>query len=96
VVGNQIEVKPNSPNPFSDLTAIQFKLNTAETVSINVYNAFGQQVNTIVNEYLVPGEHTFYWAGNDFNNHTVPGGVYYFSISTSTQQVSRPMIFINK
>lgn len=74
-VGNQIEVKQNSPNPFSDITAIQFQLNSAEKVSVKVYNAFGQLVNTLVSEYLVPGEHTFYWAGDDSDGAVVVGGM---------------------
>lgn len=89
----QIEMKQNTPNPFSDITSIQFQLNTAETVSVKVYNAFGQVVNTLADAFLVPGEHTFYWAGDNFQGNSVAPGVYYYTISTSGQQVTKQMIF---
>ena len=92
----QIEVKQNTPNPFSDVTAIQFQLNTTDNVIMKVYDIYGKEVNTLINTKLVPGEHTFYWAGNDNNGNAVTVGVYYYTISTSTQSVSKPMIFINR
>jgi len=61
-----------------------------------VYNAFGQLVNTIIDTKLIPGEHTFFWAGTDGQEKAVAGGMYYYTISTSTQQVTKPMIFVGK
>lgn len=94
--GNQIELKQNAPNPFSEITAIQFQLNAADNVSVKIFNSFGQLVNTIKNDYLVPGEHTFYWAGDDQDGNVVSPGMYYYSVSTSNQQLSRPMIYLGR
>lgn len=93
---SSLEVKQNTPNPFSNITALQFTLNTTDNVSIKVYNAFGQVVNNLIDTKLVPGEHTFYWAGDDNDGNPVAGGVYYYTISTSSQQVTKPMIFVGQ
>jgi len=93
---SSVEVKQNTPNPFSYLTALQFTLNTTDNVSIKVYNTFGQVVNNLVDTKLVPGEHTFYWAGDDNDGNTVAGGVYYYTLSTSSQQITKPMIFTGR
>jgi hypothetical protein len=93
---DQIQVNQNSPNPFSEMTAMDFTLNTTDNVSIIVYNAFGQVVNNIFNEKLVPGQHTFYWGGTDNDGNTVAGGVYYYTISTSKSQVTKPMVFTGR
>ncbi len=92
----QIVVKQNAPNPFNDFTALQFQLNVSDRVSVKIYNAFGQLVNTIIDDFLVEGEHTFYWLGNNNEGDQVSPGMYYFSVSTSSFQVSKPMIFIGK
>ena len=92
----QIEVKQNAPNPFSDLTAIQFQLNVSEKVSVKVYNTFGQVVNTLAESFLVPGEHTFYWAGDDNNGNAVASGIYYYTISTADQQVTKQMVYTGR
>ena len=94
--GNQIEVKQNAPNPFSDATAIQFRLNTSENVSVKIYNSFGQEIKTIVNEYLVPGDHIFYWTGDDEEGKRVASGVYYYSVSTSSASFTKLMILVGK
>jgi len=57
-----MEIKPNTPNPFTDITSISFKLNKTDQISIKVYNAYGQLVNEIINSKLISGEHTFYWS----------------------------------
>lgn len=90
---NSVEVKQNSPNPFRNVTALPFTLNVTDNVSIKVYNTFGQLVNTVVDTKLAPGEHTFYWSGDDNDGNEVAAGVYYYTISTSTQQVTRPVVF---
>ncbi len=90
-----IQVKQSFPNPFSDITALQFKLNTTDNVSVKVYNSYGQLVNTLVNTKLTPGDHTFYWAGNNTDGSLVSTGVYHCVIATSSTQITRPMVFVN-
>jgi alpha-L-fucosidase len=84
------------PNPFRESTAIQFRLNGTEKVSIRVYNVYGQLVNTLMDTKLDAGEHAFHWAGNDSKGLPVAGGMYYYSVNTSSQQITKPMIFLGK
>ncbi len=94
--GASIEVKQNVPNPVTDHTAIQFNLSTTDNVSVKVYDMFGKEVITLNDTKLVPGEHTFYWFGDNTAGAQVSKGVYYYTISTSTDQISKPMIFIGQ
>jgi hypothetical protein len=93
---NAVDVKQNTPNPFKDITAIQFQLNTADNISVKVYNMMGQEINTLVNTQLVPGLHTFYWAGDDNTGNYVRPGIYFYKISTPSQSVSKEMIYMGK
>jgi hypothetical protein len=93
---NVVDVKQNTPNPFKDITAIQFQLNTADNISVKIYNMMGQEINTLVNTQLVPGLHTFYWAGDDNTGNYVRPGIYFYKISTPSQSVSKEMIYMGK
>ena len=93
---NIVDVKQNTPNPFKNITAIQFQLNTADNISVKVYNMMGQEINTLVNTQLVPGLHTFYWAGDDNTGNYVRPGIYFYKISTPSQSVSKEMIYMGK
>ena len=88
-----VVAKQNSPNPFTSMTALSFTLNVTDNVKIKVYNQFGQVVNDLVDTKLIPGDHTFYWAGDDNNGNYVASGVYYYTITTSSMQVTKQMIY---
>ncbi len=90
---DQLQIKNAFPNPFSEMTAIQFQLNATDNVTLNVYNSTGQLVNTLVNTKLAPGEHTFYWAGNSTGGDAVAPGLYRYVITTSSNQVSKSVMY---
>jgi thiol-disulfide isomerase/thioredoxin len=90
----QLESKQSYPNPFSDISAISFNLNVTDNVVVKIYDMLGTEINTIVNTKLIPGNHTVYWAGENSDGSTVPGGVYFYTVSTSLQHISGNMIFI--
>jgi len=69
------EVAQNSPNPFNPTTTISFTLANAGTVSVDVYNVAGQNVDTIVNEFLDSGSHSVVWDASDFS-----AGVYFYTV----------------
>ena len=92
----QIQVQQNIPNPFSEITAISFRLNTPSAVNVTVHDMFGREVKTLLAEKLIQGEHTVYWAGNDNNDNTVAKGMYFYTISSSSGSVSKPLIFTDK
>jgi flagellar hook assembly protein FlgD len=71
-------------------------MNTTDNVSVKVYDVFGKEISTLVDSKLIPGEHTFYWFGTNADGNTVSEGVYYYTISTSTQKITKPMIFIGQ
>ncbi len=79
----------NYPNPFNPQTIIQFSLPRAQYVSLTIHNALGQVVGSLVNETLPVGEHIALW---DAKN--IPGGVYYYRLSTADGTMTRQMLLI--
>ena len=68
-------VGQNSPNPFNPTTAINFSIPDAGNVDIDVFNAAGQKVDTIVSDFLSAGNHTITWDASGLS-----AGVYFYSV----------------
>jgi hypothetical protein len=77
LVPSEFQLFQNYPNPFNPETAIRFALPNAETVTLEIYNAVGQLIRTLVeDETLAAGIHTRRWDGRDQSGRPVPSGLY--------------------
>jgi hypothetical protein len=56
-----ITVARNAPNPFNTDTTITFVLSKAGKVTVEVFNASGQKVDTILAAFLGAGPHSVTW-----------------------------------
>jgi flagellar hook assembly protein FlgD len=56
-----ITVARNTPNPFNTDTTITFVLSKAGKVTVEVFNASGQKVDTILAAFLGAGPHSVTW-----------------------------------
>jgi len=65
------ELKGSFPNPFHTVTSIHFFLPHRSPVTIQVVNALGQVVATLVHGVVDAGEHSVVFAA-----HNLPSGVY--------------------
>jgi len=80
---------PNYPNPFNPTTTIPFALPTAARVVLNVYDATGAVVETLVDERLAAGRYTTTWevAG-------LASGVYVVQMRAGNFVQTRKMILL--
>lgn len=65
------ELHQNAPNPFNPQTTIAFSLPEGGQVTVEIFNAAGQIVATLVDNFLVAGNHAVVWDANGF-----AGGIY--------------------
>lgn len=77
----------NSPNPFTTSTTIIFSLRQSEEVELSVYNAYGTQIQTLVDGRLSEGEHAYTWNANG-----LPGGIYFYSLTAGGQVQMKKMV----
>jgi hypothetical protein len=59
------ELGQNYPNPFNPSTTIEFRLSESASVSLKVYNVFGQVVKTLVSGTMPSGVHHVTWDARD-------------------------------
>lgn len=79
---DQLEVKlqQNYPNPVKSFTAIEFELSEAAQVSLILYNASGEEIQQLANNFYLAGRHQL-----EINLSKLPAGVYYYSIRGQTK-----------
>ncbi|RIK72751.1 hypothetical protein DCC62_18930 [candidate division KSB1 bacterium] len=83
------QLNQNYPNPFNPSTSVTFALAKAGDVKLEIYNALGQKVATLVNGKLPAGQHNVVW---DAKN--VPSGIYFYKLEAGTFHQTRKMVLM--
>jgi len=84
----------NYPNPFSELTQIDFSLTETTNVSLKIYDVVGKMVSTLVNEKLDAGNYNVTWYATDDNGAKLEGGIYIYQLVSGNKTVTKKMLFI--
>ncbi|MBN1989669.1 MAG: PKD domain-containing protein [Bacteroidales bacterium] len=70
------------PNPFSSSVKIQFSVEEATNVTIEVYSLVGSKVAILTNKVYPTGEHDVMWDRAAFSQNRVPAGIYFVRMRT--------------
>lgn len=87
---NEYFLYQNYPNPFNPTTTIRWQSPVSSWQTIKVFNLLGEEVETIVNEYLEAGAHSKLYIVNS----TLPSGVYFYRLQTGNFVESKKMIYL--
>ncbi len=79
----------NYPNPFNPTTEIKYSIAQSGFVTIKVYNLFGQQVASLVNEKQEAGKYT-----TGFDASKLASGVYMYRLQTGNYSLTKKMILL--
>ena len=79
----------NYPNPFNPETTIRFDLKERARVRLQVFNALGQVIETLVDEDLASGSYRSVFDAQGF-----PSGTYFYRITAGSFSETRPMILL--
>ena len=89
LVSDNMVLHQNYPNPFNPTTEIAFSIAKNMDINLDVYNAQGQLVKTIVNEQLSAGAYTY-----SFNAQDLSSGVYYCKLQSENDVQTQKMILM--
>ena len=93
------ELLQNYPNPFNPETWIPYRLSEDSNVSITIYDATGNVVQTLslgfrsVGFYQDRGR-AAYWNGKNASGESVASGLYFYQLTTKSFQQTRRLIIV--
>ncbi len=100
-IGNGSAVKPatfaleqNFPNPFNPTTTIKYQLAEAGYVELDIFNAQGQKVRTLVSGFQNADFYTARWDGRNDSGQKVSSGIYIYRIKAGSFVKIRRMLLI--
>jgi len=79
----------NYPNPVNESTTIEFVLNSKAKVNLQIWDAYGRLMETLVNAQLPEGKHSVV-----FNKKNLKSGVYYYSLTADRKRKTNKMIIV--
>lgn len=89
IIPSSCELKNNYPNPFNPSTNIQFTLNKAMDISLEVYDALGSNIESLFYGRLDAGLHQF-----TFNASGLTSGIYFVRLVTDNKIFTNKMIYM--
>ena len=94
VTDGRLTLMQNSPNPFSSSTTLAYSLAAASPVRIEVFDALGRRIRTLMDGREQAGAHTLRWDGLDNRGRPVGSGVYFYRVETPASAHQRRMTLI--
>lgn len=82
------------PNPSDGAASIDYALNVAGRVNIEIYSAAGQKVRDLVDASMPSGKHTAVWDGMDNVGNRVGAGTYFLHLSADGHGLERKLLVI--
>lgn len=79
----------NYPNPFNPSTTISYEMQSPAVVNISIYNALGQKMLTLANDFVSAGIHTISWNASSFAS-----GMYFCRIHSGDESRTIKMTLI--
>lgn len=84
-----ITLYPNYPNPFNNSTTIRYYLPKRSKIKLSIYNALGQLIDVLLDEYQIGGHHTLNWYAQD-----IPSGIYYLQLEDEKEKMISKCILL--
>ena len=84
-----ISLNQNYPNPFNPQTTITYQIDSPQHVRLDVFNAQGQRIQTLVDGVRAVGEYSI-----RFDAGGLPSGLYAYRLQTSGETRVRKMMLV--
>ena len=90
----EFALEGNYPNPFNPTTTIQFALPEDASVTLEVFDATGRLVSTLINGQLSAGRYESIWNGRNDAGSTVASGMYLYRLRAGSFVESKTMLLM--
>ena len=85
----EFALEQNYPNPFNPSTKISWQSPEGGSVTLKIFNALGEEIATLVNEYKPAGRYEI-----EFNAANLPSGVYFYRLKAGEFVSAKKMLLL--
>ncbi len=82
------------PNPFTNKVRILFHLPEQKEIKLNVYDATGRMIKSLINGKMEKGRHLIIWNGEDNQNRGVSSGIYFIKADYANKIYTEKVILL--
>jgi parallel beta-helix repeat protein len=93
VIPQLFHLHQNYPNPFNPSTRIQYQISIISQVSLKVYDVLGNEIATLVNEYLPAGSYEVEFSPGSSIKYPA-SGIYFYRLQAGNYAQTKSMILI--
>ncbi len=84
----------NFPNPFNPVTHFRFQIADFGFVELQIFDANGRRVRTLLRENRPAGEYTIAWEGKDDRGQAVNSGVYFYQLRVGSRSAVKKCLLL--
>jgi hypothetical protein len=88
-IPGSFSLRDNYPNPFNPATVIEYQLSSASYVKLIVYDMYGKEIKTLVNENESAGTYR-----TSFDGTNLSSGIYFYRLETEGYRETKKMILV--
>jgi len=85
------ELYQNYPNPFNPTTKISYQLRKEGLVKLRLFNLFGEEITTLVDDFKKEG---FYEIDFDASKFNLSSGTYFYKLESNGQSEIKKLVYI--
>lgn len=93
-VATDFQLAQNFPNPFNPETTIRYTIPRTAEVQLEIYNALGQRVRTLVAGTQNAGAYDVVWNGRNDVGEMVSSGIYLYRLRAGNSVLTRKMLLM--
>lgn len=86
---SEFRLHQNYPNPFNPSTTIKFEIPEKEFVTLKIFDALGNEIESAFNRQLTSGSYEY-----NFNAGRLSSGVYFYKLIAGNKAYSKSMLLI--
>ncbi len=91
---SDFQLNQNYPNPFNPSTEIEYYVPENGSVTLEIFNALGEKVHTLVDQLQNQGTHLVSWDGTNHQGESVANGIYLYRLRTNHFTQTNKMLLL--
>ncbi|MCK4256264.1 T9SS type A sorting domain-containing protein [candidate division WOR-3 bacterium] len=88
------QLRQNTPNPFSKVTAISYSLPVSSRINLKIYDLSGMEVITLINKKQKEGDYVTIWDRKNRCGNSIVSGVYFCQLVGEDFRITRKMVIL--